>query len=149
MTVDQIPSPGTVSFTRWTPFRLRERISDDFDTPPQFGLLGIYLFASWESAEPPPSESQPRHLDKRVIYVGMSNHILQRLSSSHHVVRAYRKDFKDTGLKQLYVASWESPWSNERDSQLDGHRARILALEAHLVAEYSSVFGQRPRYNRN
>ena len=133
-----------VNFSTWEKWQCRERLSEEFDVPEDFGLLGVYLLAS-----PQPSDQELHHLAHEVIYIGMSGHVTKRLDKSHKTVRRYRLESGDDGAENLYFSLWPSEWSNwHQNSNIHQTRlAYIRYIERKLIWEYANKYGELPRLN--
>ena len=133
-----------VDFSKWRKFKNRDRLSEDFDVPDDFGLLGVYLLAS-----PLPSDQELHHLAGEVIYIGMSSHVTKRLDRSHKAVRQYRDEIGDDSVENLYYSEWSSPWSNWDQKSTIGQAqlAYIHYVERKLLWEYAKKHGGLPRFN--
>ena len=70
-----------VRFSKWKKWIYRDRLSEEFDVPDDYGLLGVYLLAA-----PLPSDQELYHLAPEVIYIGMSSHVTKRLDKNHVTV---------------------------------------------------------------
>src|SRR5207248_3279754 len=99
------------AFSDWHSWRFRQRTTEQFDVPEDFGILGIYLLAC-STDGPPPSSATERHLLPNVIYIGMSGHVMRRLERGHRAVNRYRTQLKDASGKNLYFCQWNSDWNN-------------------------------------
>ena len=137
-----------VAFSEWRKWRVRERASDQFDVPREFGILGLYVLGTWDGS-PGSGPADKRHLAPDVVYIGMSDHVLRRLERTHAAVQRYRVDFNDPLCSRLHFAQWESAWTNFGPRKGRVVQAAVLrALEAHLIAEYAMNFGRLPALNR-
>ena len=145
----QIP---TLSFSRWVPWRHRLHIADELDVPTEFGILGIYLLASWPDA-PPATPPDPKDLPSEIIYVGMSKHIDRRIEKPHAAVLRYVLDCEDNACERLYFSTWRSEWSSwsgrmSADPSAPIKRARLHLYEQALIVRYAQTNGRLPKFNR-
>ena len=133
-----------VHFSEWKKWIYRDRLSEEFDVPNDYGLLGVYLLAA-----PLPSDQELYHLAPEVIYIGMSSHVTKRLDKSHKAVRQYRDKFGDTRIENLYYTEWLSPWSNWDQNRNIGQAqlAFIHYIERKLIWEYAKKHHGLPRLN--
>jgi hypothetical protein len=139
-------SDPEIQFSKWKNFKLRDRLSEERDVPPDFGILGVYLLTS-----PLPRNRKLCHLSPEVIYIGMSNNITGRLDKSHHAVRRYKAESGDKSLDNLYYSEWPSDWSNwHQDTDIGKARlAFIKYTERRLIWEYAKKYHRLPRYNKD
>jgi hypothetical protein len=135
-----------VYFSNWNKWKYRERLADDFDTPDDFGLLGVYLLAAQL-----PADQELHHLAPEVIYIGMSTHVTKRLDKTHKAVCEYRHEFGDSKGEKLYYSDWLSPWSNwnQDDNLGQAQVAFIHYIERKLIWEYAKKHHALPRFNRH
>ena len=133
-----------VYFSEWRKWIYRDRLSDDFDVPDDFGILGIYLLAA-----PLPSQDEPRHLAPEVIYIGLSSHVTRRLDKSHEVVQQYRKESGDNEAVNLFYSEWLSPWSNwDQNTNIGKSQlAYIQYIERKLIWDYAKKYHELPKFN--
>lgn len=133
-----------LQFSKWRKWKYRDRLSDEFEVPEYFGLLGIYLLAT-----PLPSLQTPSHLEPEVIYIGMSSHVTSRLDKSHKVVCQYRKEYRDKNAENLFYSEWLSPWSNLHHNTDIGksQMAYIYYIERKLIWEYAKKYNKLPKFN--
>jgi hypothetical protein len=144
-----VPGLPKAVFSDWRPWGLRERTSEQFDVPRDFGILGIYLLAFSTNGPPPPSSPTERHLLPNVIYVGMSGHVMRRLERAHTAVNSYRKLFDDVSGKKLYFCQWDTDWPNSATGdKASVQNAALRYVEAKLIAEHALKNGRRPKLNR-
>jgi hypothetical protein len=146
MATIEIPA---IKFPQWKRWANRERPSQDFDVPVDFGLLGIYLLATSEVDAGLPPEAD-RYLDEAVIYIGMSDHVERRLEQSHDAVKAYKKQSGDLAAGNLRFTIWHSGAAKgpyERKGPVVA-AATIAVYERVLLLKYTEKFGRLPRFNR-
>ena len=135
-----------VNFSTWTKWQFRERLSEEFDVPEDFGILSVYLLAS-----PQPSDQKPHHLANEVFYIGMSSHVTSRLDKSHKAVCQYRLKSGDDAVENLYFSLWSSDWSNSHQNN-NTHKTRLAYIqyvERKLIWEYANRYGELPSLNGN
>lgn len=139
-----IKEPNII-FSKWRRWSHRHCLTEDFDVPRDFGILGIYLFAS-----PEPTDSIKRHILSNVIYIGMSTHITRRLDKRHKAIRQYQEIFNDPGEQQLYFCEWQSPWTNWDIKKESGAEqlAFVRYIERKLIWEYAKKFHRLPIFNK-
>ena len=139
-----------VDFSRWREWRYRDRLFDEYTVPPDFGLLGVYLFAAFEPSEQPTLNPMGAHLDEHVVYIGMSTHVTRRNDKFHNAIRRFKDDLHKTPTAVLWYTDWESPWSNGELSRVGGEakRAYILYIERKLIWEFTKAFNRLPKLNR-
>ena len=135
----------TVHFTDWRNWIARDRLADIKDIPKDFGVLGIYLLAAFESSDPPESESTARHLHPDVIYIGMSENVTKRVDKHHGAVHRYRQKSMYNKTAKLYCCDWQSQWTNfdKRPPEL----ACIRYIERKLIWEFANMFNRMPEMN--
>ena len=133
-----------VYFSKWRKWIYRDRVSDNFDVPDNFGILGIYLLAA-----PLPSQNEILHLAPEVVYIGMSSHVTRRLDKSHKAVQQYQKDSGDNEAANLYYSEWLSPWSNfDENTDIGKSRlAYIQYIERKLIWDFAKKYQRLPKSN--
>lgn len=139
-----------IIFGEWRKWRTRFRPSQDMDVPTNFGILGLYLLAAHETEIAPDESPEERHLNERVVYIGLSAHVEQRLERTHHAVAKYREDFADTKWTNLWFTVWHSDWNNrEHDtSRKTVALASIALYERALLLAYAKKHGRLPALNK-
>ena len=141
----------SIHFSDWQPWGMRERVAHTIEVPKHFGVLGIHLLAVQK--DPPKGGSgvsEHRHLDQKVIYIGMSRHVTQRLERHHSVVGRYRSESHDPSAKHLSFANWQSPWSSysPADPAMQVPLAYVRYVERKLLWEFVKCFSRLPTFNR-
>ena len=119
-----IESVPNIVFGAWQKWAIRDRPSQDFDVPPNFGLYGLYLLSMAEPNVPPAATDPDRHLQDHVLYIGKSTQVEQRLERTHRAVAKYRAKFDD----KLYTKLWFSTWHSGSNSMENDKSRKALNL---------------------
>ncbi|MGF6575082.1 hypothetical protein ABH945_007211 [Paraburkholderia sp. GAS333] len=145
MSTIEIPA---IEFPKWKRWADRERPSQDFDVPVGFGLLGIYMLAT-SDVDGESSLEPDNYLNQAVIYIGMSEHVEQRLERSHDAVTAYKKQTGDLAASDLRFTIWHSSAAKGQYEQKGPvvSAATIAVYERVLLLKYAEKYGRLPRFN--
>ena len=145
-----IESPPNFEFGAWQKWAKRDRPSQDFDVPRDFGFYGLYLLSTGELDSSPAETDPNRHLQAHVLYIGKSTQVEQRLERSHKAVANYRERFEDKQFSRLWFSTWHSGWnSGEHDASRKAINLASMAFyERAAILEYVRTHGRLPILNR-
>ena len=115
------------------------------DVPEGFGIFGVYLFANLEPDEiEKPFETA--NMPRSILYIGMSSHIDQRLSSTHQAIEKYLKLEGKNSLEKLYVMKGYTTLTNNIQSRVEG-QAYTAYWERLLLLNYVKAYKEFPILN--
>jgi hypothetical protein len=139
-----------IVFSRWKPWRHRERASDDIDVPSDFGISGIYMLGIDASGEL--SGKEASHIDPNVIYIGITKSDVRRIQGSHQAVKDYRHCYSDPECNNL-LFSFADLGFTSYDFGDDNKKAKvrwalIMYFERKLIVEYALVNDTLPEFNK-